>query len=376
MSFLKTILRSICWSIGKIIAYFIIGFLIFFIFGKLSNAQSLTWTRPRTILLTNSPTNDNYVTQCVDSIYCGNLSSNNTYSKYTSFNYRINQNNQDTSIGFLPKANYQLSLSGTIRTTTKISSKSITSSNFAILVFYSNSYHLATCDGTSKVTSSNYSDNSNRISFTYECSDLLNNRDDINFVGVRFNTSSYITYSIVSSNLSLLDLTDPNKSIIDNQNQNAQDIINNQNQNQEQTNDRLDDINNTLIDDNVNSSNFNFNYNFDDSPISSLITMPIKFIQLFNNYGSCSSISVPSFFGNFDNTGNSYNIPCYQVTNVFPDNLANLIDIIFVVFSTIGLSELFIYVFNQFKNLNDLYDEYYTPKHTSSGYKPRHGGDY
>ncbi len=366
MSFLKTILRSICWSIGKIIAYALIGSLIFFIFGKLTNAQELG-----RVFYNGVQQGSTFTFNNVDDVAQWTNTNANTI-RYDNSNITMISG---TTYTFSTR--FTILLQDDIDTTTSIQAIPGYSRNGKVYNFSNTTCNISY---QSKVLSSTTTKKTVENYITITCPDITFSTGNNSF-NVRFaisNNDKY--YNIIEMSRSGLVFKDNSKltesdKITINANQNAQDIINNQNQNQQQTNDRLDDFKDFFTDDNVDSSNFNFNVDIDDSPISSFLTMPIKFIQLFNNYGTCSPIEMPSFFGNYDHTGKTYLLPCYQVTNVFPSNLANLIDVIFCVFSTIGIAELFIYVFNQFKNLNDLYDEYYTPKHTPAGYKPRHGGD-
>ena len=49
------------------------------------------------------------------------------------------------------------------------------------------------------------------------------------------------------------------------------------------------------------------------------------------------------------------------------------IDIFIVVMMIISISSLALHIVESFRNLDDLYDEYYTPKH--AGYKTKHNGE-
>lgn len=99
------------------------------------------------------------------------------------------------------------------------------------------------------------------------------------------------------------------QNIIDNQNTNTQKEIDNANQNQAQTNQRLDGINNSLNDDNIDttsSSSFFGNFQDNNYGLTSVITAPLQFIQSLNN-SQCSAIhlTVP-----FLENNNNFDIPC------------------------------------------------------------------
>ena len=117
--------------------------------------------------------------------------------------------------------------------------------------------------------------------------------------------------------------------IINNQNQNTQNVINNQNantnaiigasgahaqlqidtanQNQAQTNQRLDELNDNITNDNIDSSSasgFFSDFEDNDYGLSSVITAPLRFIQnLTNNTCNPLSLNVPFVEKNFS-------IPC------------------------------------------------------------------
>lgn len=102
-----------------------------------------------------------------------------------------------------------------------------------------------------------------------------------------------------------------NSSIIDSINSSNQNVINNANQNQSQTNSRLDeinkgqnDINNSINNSDTSSSqsklediNNNFKEDISKSPISDLITLPLKLLTAFNNKLSANQVCTPYDMG-------------------------------------------------------------------------------
>lgn len=147
---------------------------------------------------------------------------------------------------------------------------------------------------------------------------------DSNYIQVPLNSTTtsnflYFGYKLKSLGLSssaqntvvkqIIDNAEQNKDlIINNQDKNHEEQIKNDNSNQQQTNDRLDKIDDTMKDDNVdtNSSSGFFN-DFDSNShgLSSMITIPLNYINSWTQ--SCSPISMPIL-------GENVQIPCMSTT--------------------------------------------------------------
>lgn len=369
MSFLKEIFNSIARTLGRILAYIIIGFIIFFVFSKFSNAQDLYWNRPRVNAITNyvDPSSTSVI-ESYDNKVVGTLNSFNTNGNRLSPRFRINQNIVDTNISNLPiDTHYKIVLKGTFQV---INSKSPNLSS-AIRVFSSSqsSYLSATCDGSSSVEISKFSDSSNRYNYTYTCTDFIVDRNDITFLAIIIYSSNVnFNYNYISS-LSLYDITNEkdNDSIINNQDKNTQEIIDNQDKNQQETNDRLDNINDSLTDSSVPSVDNVPTFDFNDGPISGILTMPITWFNAFVNPSVCQPISIGKLLGT------ELKFECIDPVKYLGSSLWNTIDIFIVVMMIISIGSMILHIVDSFRNLNDMYDEYYTPQH--AGYKTKHNGE-
>lgn len=162
--------------------------------------------------------------------------------------------------------------------------------------------------------------------------------------------------------------------ITDNDNTNS--IIDNSNKNQQQTNDRLDNINGSLNDDTVPDTNNAFsdiklNTN---SAISNLVLMPINYLNriLTLSNDTCSTYSID--FGIF-NSNYKLNLPCIKLENFFGNYWWNVIDYFICFFMIYNIIMLAISAFEDITSLRDSYDSLYQPKHADTGYQPKHGGD-
>lgn len=137
---------------------------------------------------------------------------------------------------------------------------------------------------------------------------------------------------------------------------NTQNIINNQNQNQAQTNQKLDDINDSLNDDSgvpqndVSSRTTEWSSKLAGTgPVSNMVLMPIT---LLNGYisGFNSSCS-PYNLGNL--MGTDIILPCINISNYLGSTLWNVIDVLFSGFMIYAIGKKFVKIFNDFTNLRD-----------------------
>ena len=157
---------------------------------------------------------------------------------------------------------------------------------------------------------------------------------------------------------------------------NTQNIIDNSNKNQQETNDRLDNINGSLNDDTAPDTNSAFsdiklNTN---SAISNLVLMPINYLNrvLTLSQNTCSVYSID--FGIF-NSNYKLNLPCINLENYFGSVWWNVIDYLICFFMIYNIIMLAISAFEDITSLRDSYESLYQPKHADTGYKPKHGGD-
>lgn len=126
--------------------------------------------------------------------------------------------------------------------------------------------------------------------------------------------SNYALDIIAKPDTSVSDQTINNatNSIINNNNNNTQSIIDNNNQNTQEITDSIDDLNDSLTDDNVSDSISNAEDLIDDIDVSepigltSIITSPIRLLQSLINGGSCNGFT---FSINLNGTDKSVTIP-------------------------------------------------------------------
>lgn len=161
--------------------------------------------------------------------------------------------------------------------------------------------------------------------------------------------------------------------IINNNNQNTQDIINNQNSNQEQTNEGLNDINNSINDDSPpNTENFLDNLDVEPSsnPISDLLLMPLNLLNHFiSGFDTgCQRYSFGYLYGH------ELYLPCIDLESILGTNLWRIIDALFSIFLVYEIAMLCVYIFESLTSLEDPMLSLYSPRHADTGYKPKHGG--
>lgn len=162
--------------------------------------------------------------------------------------------------------------------------------------------------------------------------------------------SNYTLYSNSSDNFSMKfisykisyndeaikeDIIDNNnqntQDIINNQDKNNQDLIDNQNKNQEETNKRLDAINDTLNDDTPPNSDIsglgNVQGLLPPGPVDSLLNIPFKFLSIIvSSFGNSDTCKPMKFNFVFDC---SIELPCFDsFYSQIPDYLMIFIDTI------------------------------------------------
>lgn len=157
---------------------------------------------------------------------------------------------------------------------------------------------------------------------------------------------------------------------------NTQNIIDNSNKNQQETNDRLDNINGSLNDDSAPDtsnafSDIKLNTN---SAISNLVLMPINYLNRVLNLSKNTCTTYSLDFGIF-NSDYKLNLPCIKLENFFGAQWWNVIDYLICFYMIYNIIMLAISAFEDITSLRDSYDSLYQPKHADTGYKPKHGGD-
>lgn len=376
MFFLKELFNSMARVLGRIIIYFLLGFLLFYFFNNKVEASSfnenLYWDTPTWIqyysgepFATNGSTSpgQSILKSCNKTPYC---LAPDGFPKYALIGYNITDNSTDSTISAFEngdKFKFQVKLDYMLNST------SINHYvDFDFKITSGNSVYNAYCDSGENLDI-NYVEQDERYEINYTC-DVFNVDRSIRYFAFQLYTSNDLFYSVgVLENFSVivtpLDVGD----IIANQNQNTQDIINNQNQNQQQTNQGLQDIEDAILDTSQPDID---NFNYTDSTgglISTFLTMPITLLRVMNNTDSCRSITLGELFGT------PLRFDCVNPGTFLGDTLWNIIDY-FIVFTMItSIAQLFIYVYEKFKNLDDFFNEFYTPQHMApEEYIPRHGG--
>lgn len=376
MSFLKELFNSIARTLGRIIAYVLIGFLIFFVFSKFTNAQETG-----RIFYNGVQQGNIFFFNNADDVAQWNNTNANTI-RYDNNNLIMN-----TGTTYTFSSRFTIMLQDSIDTTTTIEVSPGYYRNGSLKTFSD-----TTCDvaingklidvTANKKTTEHY--------ITVTCPEISFSQNN-NYIMIRFfinNTGQY--YNIIEMSKSgtiykdNTTLTESDKiiisqnqnaeNIINNQNQNTEDIINNQNQNTQdivdsitdgvnQTNDKLNEMLDTSVPSIDNIPNFNFN----NGPISGLLTMPITWFNAFVNPGLCKPISLGELLGT------ELKFECVDPVKFLGSSIWNTIDIFIVVMMIISLGSMILHIVDSFRNLNDMYDEYYTPKH--AGYKTKHNGE-
>lgn len=152
--------------------------------------------------------------------------------------------------------------------------------------------------------------------------------------------------------------------IIANNNQNTQNIINNQNANQQQTNEGLSDINDSITDDTPPSTS-----DFEDfidsiegdtgsNPLGTLMTLPITFaIEMYSQFTTqiddgCSRVKLMSFSGPwFDDSVDIY-LPCFNGEQRFGSSWWHVIDLLICFTMFYNIVMLFVHVWQDISTLS------------------------
>lgn len=156
--------------------------------------------------------------------------------------------------------------------------------------------------------------------------------------------------------------------IVGNQDKNKDEIIDNQNKNQQQTNEKLDGINDALTDDSVPDIDLGGVDIGNDSPISTLLTLPINIFThaLDGANKSCKTYSFGSILGT------EWHLDCIDGKKILGDNIWGLIDMFGCFFMIYNIIMLIVQCFETITGLKDGFDSLYVPQH--EGYATKHGG--
>lgn len=120
-----------------------------------------------------------------------------------------------------------------------------------------------------------------------------------------------------------------------------------------ETNEKLDNINDSLTDSSIDSPDSSFNdYNdklATNGVITNLITLPIQlFTNILNSInGTCSTFSLGNLMGT------DLNLPCINVSNYLGSDLWNVIDILFSGLFILVIARKMIKVFENFSSMRE-----------------------
>lgn len=139
-------------------------------------------------------------------------------------------------------------------------------------------------------------------------------------------------------------------------------------QRQNQTNEKLDDVNDNLTDETAPQFDLSDLEVSSDTPISDLITMPLTILNTLVQTldGSCTNYTIPFFY---DST---LTFPCFTISDYLGSTVTNYIDLFICFYMCYNIAMLVISVFEDVTSLRDIYDSMYVPKHADTGYQPRH----
>lgn len=193
---------------------------------------------------------------------------------------------------------------------------------------------------------------------------LLSNNSDYN-QGFRIYVLNLVEADDLNSAL-LGQITNQNETII---NQNQQII-----DKQQEIVDSNKDINDTLKNEDISDIDFSLSgiVQSSDTPVSDMVLLPIT---LLNKLNDNTSSACSSWFMPFDFTGgnNVLKLPCIKLEKYLGSDLVGIIDDLICIFMTWSIIMSFVSFFNDITGLRDTYDSMYQPKHSYTGYKPKHG---
>lgn len=363
MSFINELFKSFARTLGRILVYVAISFLLMLFFTSKSNASSYYFDAPRI----HNFCDTNKIGYCntfnrADTKY---LDPGFGVGNYYNVLYRADTNiNNVSGNTFLPGV-YSVSFSGALRS---IDGTSLDINLFKIRLLYfpnsNNEYAIATCDNNESFTINKDNSNDSLYWYSYSC-ESLQITEGKSFIGWNIyldlpsiNLVKYFEYAQINTNLTLIGEGEATNN----------DIINNNNQNTDKVIGAIDDLN-----DAINSTEIpgvdNFNYTDPNAGIiTSFLTMPLTLLRVMSNTNTCQSVNLGKLYGH------PLILECVHPEEYLGNNLWTIIDY-FIVFVMIGnIAQLFIYIYEKIKNLDDFFGEFYTPKHTKEGYTPRHGG--
>lgn len=119
------------------------------------------------------------------------------------------------------------------------------------------------------------------------------------------------------------------------------------------TNSKLDEMNDTLTNSNIDGADSSASEwadkSLSDNVVADMVTMPITLLQAYLNgfNGTCKTFNLGSLMGS------DLSLPCINLQNYFGATLWSVIDILFSGFMIFALGKKFVKIFNDFTNLKD-----------------------
>lgn len=379
---IKDVFSSFSHTIGKILAYLLLAFLIFLLFGKVK-AESLDASR--------------YQVQSIRTnwgIGYNNYINNNTIAVDGNINTIPPTANSvmgwqwlpvNSSNAYLPLNNGEYSISITFELGF-LTNNSFPYNPLYVQLSVGGNYVNASCDGqvSFERLETEIGGGSNYIAenkYEYLCSRLIVNQ---NFDRVRMrvywngmpNNISVIAFRPIEFTLNdLNNISNDTSVIINNDNINTQNIINNANQNSQSETNAINAINDSLMSNTPADTSILTNIQNMmplNTPVTDIITLPIQILNKEINTltnGTCQAWQV-----NFGTLFNNYvlTIPCINPGTYFNSSsfswggygLWNLIDLIFAMYMAYNICMLVYGAYHSITNLDDtvpfLY-RYYNP---------------
>lgn len=385
MSFLKEIFRSIARVFGRVIAYIIIGTIIYFIVGAKVNAAFVTLGGDNIVSIRNSSgtilssnTSNTYPNQATLTATLNNSKTNTKFRielpnltwATANFdfivNYTIIVRNDSTSVVNLALTQTKYYWEGGVEITSGCST-TFSRSDSAMSDYIDQSYFYVTtsCYGISPPSNKNniyietpLTSISSGGSYAFRGISLTNAQRD-----ARANSETNNNQEVINS------INNQTTTIINNNNANTQNITNAQNETTNAINNMTDSITDTS-----EPTNYDFFNNIglsNDTPISNMLLFPITLLNAINTStsASCSPVSLGSLFGT------ELILPCINLEQRFGSSLWSSIDTITSIIIIYNLVMMVVAAFEDMTSLNDSYTSL-TARHSAENveYQPRHGG--
>lgn len=364
---------------------FIIGLCIIFFIG-VSKVDALGYNQRYfnangTALCTNNTSSGS----------CTNTNGDYFYSLYRiNYNSSINANNDTTLLWkFTHANNFKIPFGISEDTANNLNKVSIP--NIYVITTNGSTIDITdSCTGIASVKTTFNSSTNNLKQWSYTISCQYNVSSATNGVMLRVTQSSATlspwinTIGYTNGSFNVTNNPSDSDKLINAFNGIASDIISAINEKNNETNEKLEDVKESVdvlngsvedLTDALTSENPpNINNiqvtTIDDTPISSLLLLPLSLIDVIMDAtdGVCVDYTIGSLFGH------TLKFKCINIENIIGSTLYHTIDILMAFFMIYEIFKMFITAFNDITSLRDGFDSLYEPRHAE--YKPRHGAGY